>query len=154
MKYIKIFLLAIVALLGYGFYTPAQTTATNTSSAMTASSLQSAGVISAAQVSAAGFTKVAAILPTATKYELPVYYFRVGETVPTSTGWGDARNIVAVLVVAKIDKTWTFNAGEVEVKNLDGRTQARLTTAQNYIVVTGPDRFKTAALAASLQASF
>ncbi len=84
----------------------------------------------------------------------PVFYFQVKEAVTSSYGWGSNSSVVAVFIEPKLDKDWYFNYGKVDSHELVGKTQVRLTTGKNYIVVTGPDKKKTETLAHNLSVLF
>lgn len=108
-------------------------------------------VVSLDQLKAAGFTGVTAVSATTSRFMLPGRYFRVKESMAPESGWGDAANIVSVLVRPKYSPDWSYNDGQIEIRDIGGRTQARATSANYYIVVTGPDQQKVAILAHDLQ---
>lgn len=102
------------------------------------------------QLNAAGFTSVMALKSAKGRFAPPVLYFKVKDSIAAENGWGDASNIVSVLVVAKYDSSWQYNSGQIEIRDISGRTQARVSGANNYIVVTGPNQQKVAILAHDL----
>ncbi len=108
------------------------------------------------QVAAAGFTGVTKQATQGNAFLPPVFYFRVKEAVvgPNGAAWGSAANLVAVLVRPKYDRNWSYNNGQMEIIDYAGRTQARISSTDYYIVVTGPDRDKVLRLANNLKAIY
>lgn len=109
--------------------------------------------ITADELKSAGFTGVVAQKPLAERYHPPVYYFHVKETATGADGqaWGDVANLVAVLVRPMSDKNWVYNNGNMEIRDLTSRNQARVSSPGYYIVVTGPDKTKVMTLAHNLK---
>ena len=107
--------------------------------------------ITSAELADAGFTGVKKLVPTTVRYAPPQYYFTVSQSV---AGWGNASNLVSILVLPTDDKNWVYNNGKMEVKDEAGRTQINLTTPGYYISIDGPDKNKEAALAAILSKLF
>ena len=79
--------------------------------------------------------------------------YRLARTVTGKNGtdWGDSANLVSVLVRPMDDNNWSYNNGQIEVQDLSGRAQARISSPGFYIVVTGPDKDRVATLARNLQ---
>jgi len=104
----------------------------------------------------AGFSGVLAIVTQGSSYQLPNYYFNVNESVAGSAGqtMGSAARQVAVLVAPKVDKNWQYNNGQLQLVDMGGRPQVRFTTANDYVVITGPDNQKVQNLAKVLQPLF
>ena len=102
------------------------------------------------KLTAAGFNDVTAQAAQVANYLPPNFYFHVKETVPASFGWGVTSNLVAVFIMPKIDTSWQLNNGQMSIQDIAGRTQASITTANYYIVVTGPDKQKVINLTKNL----
>lgn len=108
--------------------------------------------VSVSDLSAAGFTGPAALSATQSAYMSPVMYFTVKESVAAQhPEWGNAANIVAVTIEKQADSTWMYNGGQLQMIDLFGRTQARVSRPGYYIVVTGPEANKVVALANALK---
>jgi len=108
--------------------------------------------ISLDDVVAAGFSEVVAVPSTATSFLAPVAYFRTKETVVSAhPEWGGAANLLAVSLHKTSDPAWLYNGGQMEVVDIAGRTQARVSVPGSYIVVTGADANKVIALATRLK---
>ncbi len=108
--------------------------------------------ISVELVQEAGFTNVVAVEPSGSRFLPPVKYFRVQETLPEAKAeeWGDAANLVAVLAIPTPYRDSSIHKGNVQIIDLDARTQVRVSTEGHYIVVTGPDMNKVGELARML----
>jgi hypothetical protein len=105
------------------------------------------------ELTTAGFTNVAAQPAANGAFALPNHYFRVNETVPASFGWGSGSNLVTVLVTPKANQNWVYNNGQMQTIDLAGKTQVRFTTANYYVVVTGPVSGAVVSLAEELAAT-
>ncbi len=128
-----------------GFPASFGSAAATTTEAAPATSSQT---VQAADLTAAGFTDPVAVTSTATGFLPPVSYFRTKETVVSvHPEWGGAADLVAVSVTAIADRSWSYNGGQMQIVDLSGRTQARVSKPGVYVVVTGPDANKVAALA-------
>lgn len=106
--------------------------------------------VTAADVTAAGFTRVSIAYPTVNRFQPPQYYFWVHERVATSTGWGDASNVVSVFVRPISDSTWKYNGGQMLILDQSGRTQVNVSEPGYFISIDGPDKTKVTALANAL----
>ncbi len=104
-------------------------------------------LVTAADLTAVGYHNPKMQVPNGQRFLPPVVYFKVTEKIANKN---NAPDIVAVLVAPKTDKTWSFNNGQPEQRLLDGKFQTRQSTADYYIVVTGPDGIKVSALVAAL----
>jgi len=113
--------------------------------------------ITDAELTKAGFTKPAVQPAVGTKFAKADnywsnFYFRVNEKVTgeNGTAWGDTANLVSIFI-RRMPIEWTYNGGKIETIDLAGRTQARVSSAGYYIVVTGPDKNKITALIENLE---
>jgi hypothetical protein len=106
--------------------------------------------VTIADLQAAGFTSPEAVPPGQDSYQLPVYYFRVGEKsdeAAWATPPNDATNLVAVLVQRlSAAEAVGLPIGSIDYQQLYGRFQARTYRNGRYLVVTGPDGDKVASL--------
>lgn len=109
--------------------------------------------VTADELLSAGFTNVTELPAANGAFALPNHYFRVGETVPDSFGWGNGSNLVTVLITPKVNQNWVYNNGQMKTLDLAGKTQARFTTANYYVVVTGPESGMVVSLAEELAAT-
>lgn len=147
----KILLLVVaLGLVGAIVAAHAQTTTNTTGTPVLATS----GKITPNQILAAGFTEPTAVATKGTRFQSPNQYFKVKETVAKELNWGDISNLVAVLITPKNTADWQYNTDQIELRTFDGRTQARVTSATNYIVVTGPDQTKVTKLAEMLKNAY
>ncbi len=103
--------------------------------------------VSVEDLKAVGFTNPVVKSPTVSAFLAPVQYFTVKETVNMHPEWGSAGNLVAAFAQKIADPAWLYNNGQMEIVDISGRTQARVSRPGYYIVVTGPDANKTVALA-------
>lgn len=104
-------------------------------------------------LTSAGYHEVTAVAPAVGRFEPPVQYFHVQESVTAAhPEWGDSANVVAVLVRPMTDTAWQYNNGQPQTVDYAGRTQVRLSRPGYYIVVTGPETDKVTALAEWLKA--
>lgn len=104
-------------------------------------------------VTSAGFHNVTEMAPSGARYLRPVLYFKVQESVAaTHPEWGDAADLLAVLIRPMPDVNWQYNSGQPQTIDYSGRTKVRASRPGYYIVVTGPDSAKVAALAQWLKA--
>jgi hypothetical protein len=102
--------------------------------------------VSDTDLKTAGFTAVKNQAVAGSEFQLPVKYFRVGETViKTHPEWGDTANLVSVFIMTRHD-SWLYQDGNIETINFAGRTQVRVAKTGYYIVVTGPDQKKVSVL--------
>lgn len=109
--------------------------------------------VSVSDLAAAGFTGASAEPAKENAFLAPVSYFRVTESVSAAhPEWGSAANLLAVSIQAVADQNWLYNNGQMEVVDISGRTQARVSRPGYYIVVTGPDSNKVVALTKALKA--
>ena len=113
--------------------------------------------ITDADLTKAGFTKPAVQPTVGSKFaKAPNYwsnfYFRGNEKVTgeNGTAWGDTANLVSIFI-RRMPIDWTYKDGKIETIDLAGKTQARVSTAGYYIVVTGPDKNKVTVLAENLE---
>ncbi len=109
--------------------------------------------ISASEIKAAGFIEPVVVPPSATKFLAPVYYFRVKDVPAKNTGdaWGDAKSLVSVLVRPVANKKWVYNNGDIQLRDLGGRFEARVSSPEHYIVVAGPNKDKVVTLLHNLK---
>jgi len=110
---------------------------------------QPVDLITASHLQEAGFSGVEAIPEEKDKYQRPVFYFRVNETVfDDYPSWGEAANLVAVTLYEVENKALLSSASRaLHYREIHGRYQARFTKSGRYIVVTGPSEQKVANLA-------
>lgn len=94
----------------------------------------------------AGYNNVRIQEQTGTRFQPPVHYFRVSETT-NNPEWGEAANLVAVHIKIITDYNWLYNNGQPEWREISGKPQLRLSWPGYYLVITGPDQTKVAALA-------
>ncbi len=132
---------AIILVIAFGFKT--KTVVANDTPSVTVADLQQAG-----------YTNPTLQLADNNNFIKPNLYFRVDQTTPTSSGWGTAGNLVAVLVEPKLNPKWQYNKGQMKTINMNGKTQVRFSTSKNYIVITGPDSNSVLALARNLTNKF
>lgn len=154
----RLLLAATVVSFVFSAETFAQTTSTlNTNAAVVSvpqptEQMVAAPIVSLGDLSAAGFTNPTVQAPTVTGFLPPVKYFTVKETVAAQhPEWGTAANLVAVTIQTESDPNWLYNGGQLQIIDLFGRTQARVSRPGFYIVVTGPDANKVVALANALK---
>lgn len=108
--------------------------------------------VSADMVKEAGFTGVQTVNTGTNRFQLPTYYFTAKETIITGRdAWGDAANLIAVLIQPVEDQKWVFNQGDIQTTELSGRFQAAVSSPGYFISVTGPDKNKVITLAHTLK---
>jgi len=108
------------------------------------------------QLTDAGFTNVLKRTPQSPKFLPPVLYFTVGESASWLNGKNqtETSNIVAVTITPITDKTWLYNSGQPEFKDLAGMSQIRDSKAGYYFVITGPDKNKITSLMTAIKAAY
>ncbi len=114
------------------------------------SQIDSSLIVTTDDLSAAGFTNPRAVQAKGS-VSPTVYYFEVEENSATrNPDWGSVSNLVAVTIQKTTNPEWLYNEGMIEIIDIKGRTQARISRPGYYIAVTGPDVQKVTALAENI----
>lgn len=115
--------------------------------------------VSVNDVAAAGYAGAQAVEPVEDRFQPPVRYFRVDQTLSAADAkrdCPDCRNLVAIFVgPAGAAPDWS-NPNINPVRRVGGRTQVRkyLAASKTVIIVTAPDREKAIVLSNALVKKF